>query len=138
MKQNYIDIMSRIPEEPKWFDENGVPRYDTFRPWDVANIYWNQAVLMKVACQGCDKTFHVAMTARKEEDSLKDKIANGSLHYGDPPNVDCCSGNSMNSIPLGIEEFHEKQNFEVKRNPLYEGQYDGWNGSVRPAGASGK
>ena len=28
MKSNYSDILSRIEEEPLWWDENGVPRFD--------------------------------------------------------------------------------------------------------------
>jgi len=32
MKAYFEDIMKRIKEKPKWFDSNGVPRYDDFKP----------------------------------------------------------------------------------------------------------
>jgi hypothetical protein len=30
MLPSYDDIKSRIDDDPKWYDENGVPRYDDF------------------------------------------------------------------------------------------------------------
>jgi hypothetical protein len=32
MLQHYEDILSRIAEPPRWFDEQGVPRYCEFAP----------------------------------------------------------------------------------------------------------
>ena len=39
MLPNYEDILSRIAEPPRWFDEQGVPRYCEFAPHRIANIY---------------------------------------------------------------------------------------------------
>jgi hypothetical protein len=39
MYRRYDDILSRIAEEPTWFDEHAVPRYCTFAPDQIANIY---------------------------------------------------------------------------------------------------
>ena len=39
MKANYADILIRIKEEPKWYDENGTPRYEKFHPSFSPDIY---------------------------------------------------------------------------------------------------
>jgi hypothetical protein len=39
MLQHYEDILSRIAEPPRWFDEQGVPRYCEFAPHRIANIH---------------------------------------------------------------------------------------------------
>ena len=38
MHQCYDDILRRIPEPPRRFDDADVPRYDAFAPDDLANI----------------------------------------------------------------------------------------------------
>ncbi|MEA1904451.1 MAG: hypothetical protein U9M97_01030 [Candidatus Hadarchaeota archaeon] len=42
MQANYSDIIERIQEEPRWYDENGTPRYSEFHPKYCPNIYANQ------------------------------------------------------------------------------------------------
>jgi hypothetical protein len=41
-----------------------------------------------------------------ERNSLARSVAAGAVHYGDPPNADCClAGASMNSVPQRVVEF---------------------------------
>lgn len=149
MHPNYDDIIGRIAEPPVWWQAGGVPRWDPFTPHRSPNIYANEAVLMEIACQSCAHVFHVVMTGKKESDALSERIMDGSLHYGDPPNIDCCPGGpSMNSEPRRILEYWSRGNpryrdgsritdaryFDWERNPLLEGEYQGWSGSSRPAG----
>jgi hypothetical protein len=44
MLQHYEDILSRIAEPPRGFDEHGVPRYCDFAPHRIANIYAREIV----------------------------------------------------------------------------------------------
>lgn len=116
----YADILSRIPEPPLWFDECAVPRYVPFAPNQCANIYAKEAVLVRIACQGCQQTFDVAFTSAAASEKippksdgtpllLRDYIAHKELHYGDPPNVECCAaGASMNSVPQTVLEYWVK------------------------------
>lgn len=114
----YKDIMSRIKEEPRWFDENGVPRYCHFDPRKCANIYARECCLFHIKCQGCGKDFNVCMSWNtmsgylQNQKSIKEKIQKDKyLHYGDPPNVECCSaGPTMNSVPVKVLEFWDLSN----------------------------
>lgn len=111
MHNNYSDITSRIAEPPSWYDEHGVPRYGDFTPRRLANIYWEECALVLIACQGCKREFKVAMSSSAMDRfqcgaSLADVVRNGSIHYGDPPNVDCCpAGPTMNCLDLRVLEF---------------------------------
>ena len=118
MHRNYSDITSLTDDPPKWHDENGVPRYCDFHPGRLANIYSGEAALALIECQGCRTPFKVAfseLNLRHElwDESKKTRIAflsdlitNGSLHYGDPPNTQCCAtGATMNSIPIAVLEY---------------------------------
>jgi DNA-directed RNA polymerase subunit N (RpoN/RPB10) len=62
MLSNYEDILSRIAEPPRWFDEQGVPRYCDFAPHHIANIYADECALLAIACQSCGRPFIVAHT----------------------------------------------------------------------------
>lgn len=126
MLESYRDITSKLGY-PEWFDEHGVPRYCAFHPRKCANKYADEAVLIKVRCQGCGEPFRVAITTsrldrymldKKEfRPSLKSRIDN--LHYGDPPNYGCCAvGPTMNSETVGVIEFWQYLNH------LHTG--DGW------------
>lgn len=129
MHHHYIDIRSRIPEPPLWFDENAVPRYDAFRPRDVADIYAKEVALVLIACQNCKQEFKVAFSYNAMDEvraiagghkriSLADSIRRGWIHYGDPPNVECCgAGPTMNSDPICVLEYWHKDNaFEWQRD----------------------
>lgn len=133
MHHHYRDIMERIAEEPKWFDEEAVPRYCDFSPTEVANIYCDEVALVLISCQACDTPFKVAFSSdknmwvihrmdRAEYIDLKTKeeqeawfkalpafplSANiESLHYGDPPNIGCCpAGPTMNCMDIKVLEY---------------------------------
>jgi len=115
MKAYYEDIRKRIKEEPKWFDENGVPRYDEFHPKLCPNIYADEVVLIEIKCQACGRRFLVELSWNIHDEifrkipSLEERIKNNSIHYGDPPfhliNGKPCVGNTMNSVPLRVVQF---------------------------------
>lgn len=100
MLSDYRDIISRISEPPKWWDSNGVPRYDDFHPHDVPNIYAKEAVLYRIDCQACGEQFLVAQQWAATYGSLRplsEWVAEGKLHYGDPPiHGGLCVGTTMN------------------------------------------
>ena len=127
MRNHYHDIIDRIEEEPTWFDDYGVPRYCDFSPKELSNIYSKEAALAEISCQGCGRLFHVALNSgyAKKGRSLSDEIRLGHLHYGDPPNVACCSGgSSMNSIMHRVLEYWSRDfelHFEWTRDATFEG-----------------
>lgn len=50
--------------------------------------------------------------------SLSDLVRSGAVHYGDPPNVDCCAaGPTMNCLDLRVVEFWT-------RGPIVSGQLE--------------
>ena len=111
MKQNYKDITSRINEEPKWYDDNGVPRYDEFSPCSSPNVYADEVCLFEVACQSCKKFFTVSKSSDRFESlqrgrTLRELILSKNLWYKDPPNVGCCpAGPTMTSNTVRIHEY---------------------------------
>ncbi len=121
MHNDYGDIRSRISDEPLWFDDNGVPRYEAFSPMMLPCIYATQAALLEIKCQGCQRKFMVGIgngflpptVLRKDE-----------LHYGDPP-LHGCIGDTMNSMPLQVHEFWERSKMEWERVPNEEGPCGG-------------
>jgi hypothetical protein len=121
MHENYKDITSRIAESPKWYDQNGAPRYDDFTPFMCPNIYSDKVVLMRIKCQECDQEFLVEMHAglwddRSDKDPRK-------WHYGDPPAHCEGAGDSMNCIDLEVVECWGRGNplREWKRVTRFEG-----------------
>lgn len=128
MNLNYRDILSRIAEPPQWFDESAVPRFVAFSPSEVADIYADEVVLAEIACQSCARAFHVAFSSSpqsrmraKDVRRLSEEIKDHNLHYGDPPNVDCCAaGPTMNSEPKRVLEYWMRENFEWVRKPVFE------------------
>lgn len=122
MHNHYFDILNRISETPRWFDENGVPRYCAFVPEAISNIYANKVVLFEIECQNCGFTFNVVLSEEKHSDfSLKSKIKNHDLTYGDPPNVKCCeTGARMTSLFKRVLEFWEIKNNKWVRNSKFE------------------
>lgn len=126
MNNHYYDILSRIDQEPLWWDENAVPRFDEFTPHSVANIYADQVVLALITCQGCGQEYRVAFSSSaidrhlRGQANLADQVGNKTLHYGDPPNASCCSaGPTMNSEPRRVLEFWTKapDGFDLIRVP---------------------
>lgn len=137
MKAYYQDIKSRIQENPKWYDTNGVPRYDTFKPELSPNIYAEEVVLLEISCQDCRSRFLVEMNwsimeivLNRHSESLSTIMGQWlknenkkdcfvPIHYGDPPGHGCV-GDTMNCYDLRIVEFWKKDNFTWKRIPEYE------------------
>jgi hypothetical protein len=108
MHQHYRDILDRIDEAPTWFDDYGVPRFGDFSPSHLGNIYASEAALAEVSCQQCGRMFKVALTEAfaSKRLGLSDEIRLRRVHYGDPPNVNCCdAGPCMNSVMHGILEY---------------------------------
>ncbi|MGY4474025.1 hypothetical protein [Bradyrhizobium sp. USDA 3364] len=143
MHTKYADILSRISEEPSWFDELAVPRYGDFDPDAVANVYAREAVLVLAACQFCGRHFRLAITRPyfKDDPDVATAVCHRGLHYGDPPNVDCCSaGPSTTVVELEVLEYwwrvsgsswKREVSFEVgvvsnvmSDDPRYEAYYD--------------
>lgn len=133
MHNDYDDITSRIAEPPKWWDENGVPRYCEFHPNAVPDIYCDEAVLFGVTCQGCETRFKVALSRHRamaevmakrndyEPRTLAQQIQDKTLHYGDPPNTRCCpAGPTMNSEPRIVLEYWCKDKWEWVRDKSLE------------------
>lgn len=111
MKHHYRDIIERAGS-PDWWDENGAPRYGAFAPDMTSDIYAAEAALCVVACQDCGATFRVCMSMTRWQvfknngRTLADMIADGTLHYGDPPNAGCCpAGPTMNSEMVRVMEY---------------------------------
>lgn len=122
MHHHYDDITSRIAEEPFWYDQNGTPRYGNFTPEACPNIYSNQVILLRIACQRCKKEFLVEMHAGFFEELNPKK-----LHYGDPPShggVDCIGGDTMNCDDIEVVEVWYRRDFEWERKSELEGLID--------------
>lgn len=110
MKPNYSDIRSRIPMDPIWFDEHGVPRYEPFAIEDRARAGAQEVALVRIVCQCCGMVFRVCMTWTGIPDGprLSTLIPARLLEYKDPPNIECCpAGPTMMSVALHVEEFWE-------------------------------
>jgi hypothetical protein len=106
MHNAYKDITSRLGT-PQWYDEYAVPRYDAFKPNDVADIYANQVALLLIACQSCGQQFKVAISSGLLDKKLSEYCSFG---YGDPPNADCCgAGATMTSDTIAVLEFYKRE-----------------------------
>lgn len=127
MHNHYTDIIDKIELAPLWFDEQGVPRFCEFSPKRLSNIYADSCCLLRIECQGCGHQFAVAMSDSRTQlmllqhrsgrpiRRLAELVRNGSIHYGDPPNVSCCpSGPTMNSIPRQVVQFWVRESFDWK------------------------
>lgn len=109
MRPCYKDIVTRAGS-PDWHDENGVPRYGEFKPHRVANMYAREAALVQIRCRGCGTGFKVAVSRPNVSPvpsaPLSELIKSGTLSYGDPPNMGCCSkGLFAGSITEQIFEY---------------------------------
>ena len=118
MLHNFKDIIDAAGRDPLWWDENGTPRFCEFNPNKNANIYADEIVLLRVACQGCATEFDVCMSTSIMErymhqhtwgrpgPSLAQLIEKHEIHYGDPPNTGCCpAGATMNSVPRMVLQY---------------------------------
>ena len=120
MKPSYEDIKKRISEEPKWYDQHGVPRYEEFNPELTSNIYADEVVLLEIRCQWCGKKFLVEINRDIVDvmvykfPTLEKLIRNGAIHYGDPPYHDCV-GDTMNCDDIKVVQYWKKENADWKR-----------------------
>jgi hypothetical protein len=98
----------------------------------AADIYTKQAALVLISCQSCGETFSVCVTGITNDESqrlgksLADELQDGTLDYGDPPNIGCCSpGLSMNSIPRRILQYWvlDPKEWQWYRDETVEGLY---------------
>lgn len=127
MHQHYSDLLDLAGLEPAWWQAQGVPRFCEFSPEEAPDIYADEVALVEIACQSCDTRFHVCFTssatscvkeamfgAKTKEEILEQvdnfrvssMIRNGTLRYGDPPNIACCpAGPSMTSEPVAVLEY---------------------------------
>lgn len=62
MHQSYPDLLERISDPPKWWDEHGVPRYQEHHPNLCPDIYADEVALLVIACQCCGQEFRVQMS----------------------------------------------------------------------------
>lgn len=127
MHHHYKDIRERIAEAPLWWDEHAVPRYCAFAPKECADIYADEAALVLIACQACGHRFKVAMTWGMMEKiqgkgrTLADNIREDAVHFGDPPNVECCpAGATMNCDDIKVLEYWKREHFEWVRDSSLE------------------
>jgi hypothetical protein len=138
MLETYNDIRSRIPEPPKWFDEHGVPRYDSFHPDLSPNVYADQVLLYRIACQNCNSLFlveenwsrcnPVSFMRGTPNPSLEDRVRLKRIHYGDPPCTACDAGATMNCVDLITVQFwHRMDGWNWVRIPELEGVSLGYN-----------
>ncbi len=120
MNARYEDIISRIKEEPTWYDNNGTPRYGEFHPDKCPSIYSSHVGLFRILCQDCNKSFMVEMHSsiwgfRAEHPPQK-------WHYGDPP-IHGCVGDTMNCFAIEVREFWTKESLrEWERKEEFEGE----------------
>ena len=110
MLAGYEDITEAVNKPPLWWDQNGVPRFRPHHPDLTADIYADEVVLLRIACQSCLHEQLVQMTWSHGDSSrrliheewavlhkggivdksrpvhtLVDAVRDGSVHYGDPP-----------------------------------------------------
>ncbi len=123
MKAHYDDILSRITEEPTWYDENGTPRFGQFHPDASPSIYSHVVVLLHIKCQACDQKFRVEM-----HDGIFSNIVHPrNLHYGDPPIHECSGGggDTMNCDDLAVlEVWHRVGTEDWSRRSDLEGHIE--------------
>lgn len=120
---SYHDITGKLGP-PNWWDEHGCPRYCEFTHRHCADIYHKQAALVEIACQCCNNRMLVAFTwgfhdQMRGNPDLKERIKDGSLHYGDPPCSECAAGSTMNCLDIRVVEFWSEEGGETEeRNGL--------------------
>lgn len=144
----YKDITDRLGP-PKWWDEEGVPRYCDFAPGEVAGVYADYAALIKIRCQGCGRHLPVAWSLckldllcrvpshpdapgvfAKDQLVLPTKDNPGSVGYGDAPahkegaaSTWLCVGSVETTSVVRIVKFWTRERAEWKRDEALEFNY---------------
>jgi len=73
------------------------------------DIYADEVVLLRIACQGCGRLFDVEVHS---DPYLRKRLSDSptEIYYSDPPNVGCCpAGPTMSSISLHVIQFWKKE-----------------------------
>jgi hypothetical protein len=136
MHRNYEDIIQRAGD-PLWYDDQGVPRYEAFKP-GMCDVYAGFVAYLRIHCQECLEELKVATSVdagivdvdlpikpplpptsrviqigKPKEHTTNDPWQYvGDFNYGDPPDHHC-TGDSMGSVPMEIVEFW-KRNLETQ------------------------
>lgn len=67
------------------------------------------------------EAFYRRLNEEISKDTLAASIRNKAIHFGDPPNIECCpAGPTMNSVPLRVVEYWERPIRDWKRNQQLE------------------
>ena len=136
MLSSYEDLFAladRLGEKPRWFDENGVPRFVDHHPRHAADIYADEVALVLISCQRCGCEIPVQMSHSTGDDlratlmgrepvTLAARVKDGTIHYGDPPvhNDDrpeyCHAGCTMSCWDLRVIEFWHRPDWDWVRD----------------------
>jgi hypothetical protein len=125
MKHDYPDIRALTTREPVWFDQDGVPRYQTFNTKLCPDPYARWIVLLQIGCQACRTRFLVEVSGNvwNPEPGPPEH-----LDYGDPPIHENrsgrrCVGNTMSTDNIAVVEVwvQNKKSLELERHPDQEG-----------------
>lgn len=92
MKPRYYDILKCTDKPPIWWDERGVPRFETFVPNLHVSPHSMECVLFNVCCQCCYAPYVVCMSSHRKF-VLREQILTKQLNYGDSP-IGCFKGSS--------------------------------------------
>ena len=107
MQALYSDILSLTAKPPRWYDQNGVPRYCEFHPHYCPDILSPEVALLRIACRHCGQEFEAEVHA----EYFGRLGSSSSLHYGDPP-AHSCVGDSMNCRDLAVLQVWRRQALE--------------------------
>lgn len=113
--EDILNLASQAGVEPVWWDENGVPRFRSFRPEDLG-VYDYFAALGEIECsaQYCRRGFLVGVGLPKQTFTLTrfvtnsiDSVIDAIECYGDPPrhttpDGGTCAGETMVSDMVRI------------------------------------
>ena len=127
MRASYDDLYALAGDrKPLWHDINGVPRFMPHHPKLAPDIYAKECALVQIACQDCRSRMPVQFTSGiLDKVTLRARIVNGSIGYGDPPyHLDdegayCRCGCTMTSDALVVLEFWRRDS-EWVRDPAVE------------------
>lgn len=106
MYADYTDILRRVPVAPQWWDHNGVPRFDAYRPEDSPNPYAEESVLLEVVCPVCGAKFQGEVNSGpfRGRRVLSALAVEGELGYPSPPRHDC-QGDAQAGLTVRVVEF---------------------------------
>ena len=114
MKACYSDLVERLGD-PRWWDENGVPRYAEFSPDQVANPYARQAALVQFACPRCRALVVCAVSSPEIDLDIQTDLSvrRGAL-YGLLPHFKHCKEIAVGDL-VGVKEVWRRRDLLVWR-----------------------